>query len=819
MPERPSNRTGACSVRRLSSAAGAGSVLFIPGSAHVSGASGTNWRTDVEVANPGASQASFTIALLKRQQDNSSPSSKTFTLDGGKSVRYEDALATLFGFSGAAALRITVDAGMIAVTSRTYNATSSGTYGQFIDAALQVTGIGTNQEGRLIQLTHNRSSSSGYRTNIGFVNATGAPLKLTVELYRASGSLAGTKSYNLAPFEYRQIDKIYQGVTSSDVDDGYAVLYTTTSGGRFFAYASVVDNTTGDPVYITPAVRAHQSGAPPVTPTPTPTPPASSLNLAPYTPNGWEGPLVVSGTQGGHTSGGVIGGWSTYIDWCFANIGTVAATFPAGKHIVSLLVDGQTLVNFYSDQEFTLEGNHYYAYDDWETTAIDQGHHTVQMVVDPEHVIAETDENDNTASHADDWVLASPGPPARSLRVINVPISKLRKEPLPAARGSAGTMSASATQPAHAIYIPASAHVSGAQGTNWRTDLELHNPGSGQGRYEVALLKRDRGNPSPSKKTFTVQAGHSLRLTDVLGSQFGLSGAAALRITPLQGEVIVTSRTYNLTSHGTYGQFIGGVDERTALATGERALQIQLSHRPGTGAGFRTNLGMLNCSGVPMTVHVELFSSSGSKYGTKDYSLEPYEFVQKDKIFEKVTSSTVNDGFIRLSTTTAGARFLAYASIIDNRTGDPVFAPAIPVLASPPSPASIDAVADAVFGALGRIGTGTKPSIVETVTSILQTGVDALLDQAVAANPGTVSRIPNGIEANFGNHFVASDGSVLSGRMRWVYRNLNRTSDHVSLDFTASEDNLVWNGQYAEFGTVTGSAEAKLSSGVVTGDI
>ena len=56
--------------------------------------------------------------------------------------------------------------------------------------------------------------------------------------------------------------------------------------------------------------------------------------------------------------------------------------------------------------------------------------------------------------------------------------------------------------------------------------------------------------------TYTVAPGRCLRLNDVLFSIFGFEGGASLRITPLSGEVVVTSRTYNLTDEGTYGQFI-----------------------------------------------------------------------------------------------------------------------------------------------------------------------------------------------------------------------------------------------------------------------
>ncbi|HSN57732.1 MAG TPA: hypothetical protein VLT32_23890, partial [Candidatus Sulfomarinibacteraceae bacterium] len=233
-----------------------GSTLFIPATAHVSGALGTNWRTDLELLNPGTERSTVTIALLPPGQANLNPTQKTINIEAGRTARYTDVLSSMFGFSGGAALRITNSDGMVAVTSRTYNLTADGTFGQFVGGVLSPTAVNAGQEGRIIQLTHNRSANSGFRTNIGFVNIGATDITVKVDLYTAQGALLGSKSYPLRAYEFAQKDKIYQQVTSSDVEDGYAVLSTPTAGGAFFAYATVIDNRTGDPIYVTPVIRA-----------------------------------------------------------------------------------------------------------------------------------------------------------------------------------------------------------------------------------------------------------------------------------------------------------------------------------------------------------------------------------------------------------------------------------------------------------------------------------------------------------------------------------------------------------------------------------
>jgi hypothetical protein len=42
-----------------------------------------------------------------------------------------------------------------------------------------------------------------------------------------------------------------------------------------------------------------------------------------------------------------------------------------------------------------------------------------------------------------------------------------------------------------AVLISNSAHSAGANGTNWRSNLEIHNPNTTMAGYTMALLKRD----------------------------------------------------------------------------------------------------------------------------------------------------------------------------------------------------------------------------------------------------------------------------------------------------------------------------------------
>ncbi|HPS77852.1 MAG TPA: PKD domain-containing protein [Thermoanaerobaculaceae bacterium] len=234
-----------------------GQTLYVLAAAHSTGSENTNWHTDLELHNPTAGQASIRIELLKRDADNASPQSVTRLLAAGQSERFLDVVQGLFNFQGAGTLRIVPTVGRVMATSRTFNDQPSGTFGQFIPAAGTVEAVPFGQSARLSQIAQTASTSGGFRTNIGFVNATPRPLTLTVALYRADGSSLGSPSWQLKPYEFKQIDKIITRVTTADITDGYAVLSTPTVGGSFLAYASVIDNRSGDPVYVPARVVAQ----------------------------------------------------------------------------------------------------------------------------------------------------------------------------------------------------------------------------------------------------------------------------------------------------------------------------------------------------------------------------------------------------------------------------------------------------------------------------------------------------------------------------------------------------------------------------------
>ena len=233
-------------VAVLVASLGSAQELYVPAAAHTSGAAGTVWRTDLEVKARANEPASFTVELLEERTANPDPLSATFSLAAGESVRLVDVVDTAFGSSGSGALRLKAIDGGILATSRTYNTNPTGTFGQYIPAFDAEAAAEHGHDYVLMQL----ASSASFRTNVGFVNTTGESVALEVDLYTAAASLLGSVPVALRPFEMRQTPAVFSLVTSEEIEDGYAVVRTSTEGGRFFAYASVVDNLSGDAIFI-----------------------------------------------------------------------------------------------------------------------------------------------------------------------------------------------------------------------------------------------------------------------------------------------------------------------------------------------------------------------------------------------------------------------------------------------------------------------------------------------------------------------------------------------------------------------------------------
>jgi hypothetical protein len=76
---------------------------------------------------------------------------------------------------------------------------------------------------------------------------------VSIEMRNVYGRLLATIERTLRPRTSIQIDRVIEELSEGPVEEGYLVVSSSTPDALFFAYASVVDNQTGDGIYI-PAV-------------------------------------------------------------------------------------------------------------------------------------------------------------------------------------------------------------------------------------------------------------------------------------------------------------------------------------------------------------------------------------------------------------------------------------------------------------------------------------------------------------------------------------------------------------------------------------
>ncbi len=215
--------------------------------------------------------------------------------------------------------------------------------------------------------------------------------------------------------------------------------------------------------------------------------------------------------------------------------------------------------------------------------------------------------------------------------------------------------------------VPAAAHAPGAANTNWRSDLRIVNPSGSPADVRIDLLPQGSNNStrSPSENV-TVPAQGQLSLVDVLASKFSFSGNAALYVSSGEQSLVITSRTYNEAAGGsTYGQFIPGVAVTDALGAGQQGHLIYVTK----SADYRTNVGFAGTTATAGQVTVTLFDANGLQLGTGTFTVQPYGQIQVNDIFAATNSPAAA---VARAVVTPTVPLVAYSSVIDNRTGDPI---------------------------------------------------------------------------------------------------------------------------------------------------
>jgi hypothetical protein len=235
--------------------------LLIDAAAHTGGLSGTEWRSDVDLLNHGSVPASVSVALLKVAQSNLAPAVEPVTVPAGASLRLVDVLSGLFS-SANAALGLSFAGGEIHANSRFYNVGSAdGTvYGMYVPSTGDREAVWFGRPGVFHHLSYTPGSTSGSRVNIGGASRVPFPAQVLISLYGDAGELLGTRTHTFAPYEHRQFTKLHEALGTPAVTHGYATVEVETPGAAVDMYAMLIENKSGDPIYMPPSFASADDG-------------------------------------------------------------------------------------------------------------------------------------------------------------------------------------------------------------------------------------------------------------------------------------------------------------------------------------------------------------------------------------------------------------------------------------------------------------------------------------------------------------------------------------------------------------------------------
>lgn len=252
------------------------------------------------------------------------------------------------------------------------------------------------------------------------------------------------------------------------------------------------------------------------------------------------------------------------------------------------------------------------------------------------------------------------GPPAQPCPIE----TSWYADPLSAPIGPAGPGSCPGE---HRWVVPAGGHLPGEAGTSWVSDLTLANPAPRAAAVSVFLMERDRDNSSMDSISAVVPSRGSVALADLFRADFGRDEVAGGLWICADQALRVMSRTFNDAAAGTFGQGIPALPIGSAIRPGSPGHLIMLTEND----AFRTNVGFVNTGPEPVTVSAEMLAADGTSLGVRTYQLSPFGSMQRSRIFTEVGGGPITNAQVLISTDRG--EVVAYASVVDNRSGDPTF--------------------------------------------------------------------------------------------------------------------------------------------------
>jgi len=225
------------------------------------------------------------------------------------------------------------------------------------------------------------------------------------------------------------------------------------------------------------------------------------------------------------------------------------------------------------------------------------------------------------------------------------------------------------------LVVPASAHRAGVGGSFFRTDLWLLNRELRSTEAELTFVPEVGGGEQSVAITLGPQ--QLLAMDDLVLETFGLDDARGAVLVSPDGPLVVLSRTFTAAPEGTYGQTVPAEQwYRAAGADSPDGAARTLLHVAGN-ADYRSNVGFVEVLGLDGEVDLELLDGEGTTVATGTVTVPARSFLQVDDVFSRLGAPPLAHASVRVTVRGLG-RVFTYASVVDNRTSDPIFFPGLP---------------------------------------------------------------------------------------------------------------------------------------------
>ncbi|HEY2323290.1 MAG TPA: hypothetical protein VGJ82_10565, partial [Thermoanaerobaculia bacterium] len=258
--------------------------------------------------------------------------------------------------------------------------------------------------------------------------------------------------------------------------------------------------------------------------------------------------------------------------------------------------------------------------------------------------------------------------------------------------------------------------------------------------------------------------GGTTALDDIVRNWFGVGSlgdsiSGVLSIQQLAGggapapsslQSFVSSRTYNATSAGTFGQFIPGTPFGAFIGKNSPALSLQQLAQSST---FHTNLGIIEASGKAASAVVSVFNGGGTKLLDIPVTLAGGEQKQLNS-FLAANGITLDNGRVEVKVVGGDGQITSFASVIDSNTTDPLLVSGVPLGGTGTTRFVVPGVASLDTGIASwrsdvRIFNSSNSPQTTTLTLYPLGGGDPLT-QSVTVNPGEVKPLDDVVHAIFG---------------------------------------------------------------------